>query len=134
MTLEHFDVAVGVILNAANEVLIAKRPPGKFMPGLWEFPGGKLESGESAEVALHRELVEELAIDISDPEHFMTVEEDYAEQNRHVRLHVYIVRQFKNDPKGVEGQALRWCAFEDLGKYTFPSANHPIIEALLRQD
>lgn len=129
--MEHFDVAVGVILKDDHTVLIAERPPGKFMPGVWEFPGGKLEPSESPQHALKRELEEELGIQITQSTHFMTLEETYHEHNRHVRLHVYTVREFVGQPRGAEGQAIKWCQISDLKQYTFPSANTPIIEKLV---
>jgi 8-oxo-dGTP diphosphatase len=89
---------------------MAKRPDGKPYAGYWEFPGGKLEAGESVALALHRELKEELGIVISlNPSHFselITLEHDYP--HAYVRLHVCLVQQWQGEPAGLENQVLSW--------------------------
>jgi 8-oxo-dGTP diphosphatase len=121
-------VAVGVILNAREQVLIARRPIDSHQGGLWEFPGGKLEAGESVEQALFRELKEELAIEVSECSALVTIEHDYGDKL--VLLDVCMVRAFKGDAVGVEGQVLRWVGLDQLGEYQFPAANKPIVELL----
>ena len=128
--LPHFDVVVGVILGENDTVLIAKRPSGKIMAGYWEFPGGKLEPGESEADALKRELNEELGIHCETFSKLMTVEQDYPDQNRHVRLAVYTIESYFGSLQGMEGQELKWCPRQELNNYDYPSANHPIIQKL----
>ena len=133
MTAVH--VAVGVILNEHQQVLIARRPMGSHQGGLWEFPGGKVEMGESLEQALFRELKEELAIEVSTCSPLVQIEHDYGDKL--VLLDVCIVRSFTGDAVGVEGQVLRWIGLDQLEGYQFPAANKPIIKlltALLQSD
>jgi 8-oxo-dGTP diphosphatase len=126
--MEAVHVAVGVILNAREQVLIARRPIDSHQGGLWEFPGGKLETGESVEQALFRELKEELAIEVSECSALVTIEHDYGDKL--VLLDVCMVRAFTGDAVGVEGQVLRWIGLDQLGEYQFPAANKPIVELL----
>lgn len=121
-------VAVGVILDASQQVLIARRPMGSHQGGLWEFPGGKVETGESLEQALFRELKEELAIEVSECTPLVTVEHDYGDKL--VLLDVCMVGAFTGDPVGAEGQILRWIGLDQLGEYQFPAANKPIVDLL----
>jgi 8-oxo-dGTP diphosphatase len=100
------DVAVGVLCNDEGEVLFAQRPEGKPMAGYWEFPGGKLESGESVHQALARELHEELGIDIGPSIHWRVIEHVYP--HAHVLLHFQIIREWTGTPHGKENQALHW--------------------------
>ena len=121
-------VAVGVILNTKQQVLIARRPIDSHQGGLWEFPGGKVETGESVEEALFRELKEELAIDVAKCSPLVTLEHDYGDKQ--VVLDVRIVRAFTGDAIGAEGQDLRWVGLGQLGEYEFPAANKQIVELL----
>ncbi len=125
-------VAVGVIDNAAGEVLIALRHADRHQGGLWEFPGGKITDGESVENALARELQEELGIHIESAAPWLTVHHTYPE--RTVELHVWRVSAFAGSPYGREGQPLRWVAVRQLDPGDFPAANRPIIDALLRAE
>lgn len=100
------DVAVGILMQANGDVLLAQRPPGKPYAGYWEFPGGKVEPGESILAALKRELVEELGVDPVWAEPWCGVEHVYP--HAHVRLHFYIIRQWQGEPSSLEGQAFAW--------------------------
>lgn len=104
------EVAVGILLKNSANVLMGKRPDGKPYAGYWEFPGGKLEPNESVALALHRELKEELGIEISlDSSHYqelMIIEHDYP--HAYVRLHVCLVQQWQGEPVGLEKQELSW--------------------------
>jgi 8-oxo-dGTP diphosphatase len=120
-------VAVGVITNARGEVLIAKRPDHLHQGGLWEFPGGKVEPGETVSQALHRELREELAIEVQKAQPLLTVRHAYPD--RRVLLDVWRVEAFSGHPRGLENQPLRWIAPEQLAQYPFPAANLPIVAA-----
>lgn len=123
-------VAVGVILDAANRILISRRAVDSHQGGLWEFPGGKVEQGESLYSALARELLEELGITIEGTEPLLEVRHDYGDKR--VLLDVHVVREFTGDARGLEGQPLAWVAASDLGAYSFPAANDPIVEAVTR--
>jgi 8-oxo-dGTP diphosphatase len=122
-------VVAGILRDAAGRVLIAQRPEGKHMAGGWEFPGGKLHAGESAEEALTRELREELGVEIEGLERFMTI--DHAYPDRRVIMETFLVRRCLGEPRGREGQALRWCPILQLATAGILPADVPIIEALL---
>ncbi|KMZ11240.1 Mutator mutT protein (7,8-dihydro-8-oxoguanine-triphosphatase) [Candidatus Burkholderia humilis] len=100
------EVAVGVMVHADGRYLLAQRPAGKPYEGYWEFPGGKLEPGESIEAALGRELHEELGIDVKACELWRTLEHDYP--HAYVRLFFCKVTQWTGTPHGREGQAFAW--------------------------
>jgi 8-oxo-dGTP diphosphatase len=110
-----------------GQVLIAKRPKGKHQGDLWEFPGGKVEPGETAEAALSRELAEELGIVVTSARPLIQVRHDYPD--KHVLLDVWEVLSFTGEPHGAEGQPLAWVNVEALPRYAFPAANRPIIAA-----
>ena len=122
-------VAAGVILNAGNEVLLALRPLHKHQGGLWEFPGGKVEAGESVREALARELLEELNLEVLACEPFLLTEHDYGDKR--VRLDVWLVTAHAGQLQGREGQLLDWVALAELRQRDFPAANLPIVDALL---
>ena len=109
-------------------MLLAERLRDHPFAGLWEFPGGKIESGESAEAALRRELFEELAVEIVDCEHFLTVEHHYPD--RRVEIDFFRVTAWRNDPRPLFGQRLRWVAVEALLVDELLPANVAVIEAL----
>jgi 8-oxo-dGTP diphosphatase len=100
------DVAVGILMKPNGEVLLACRPEGKPYAGYWEFPGGKVESGETIFNALKREFAEEIAVDIQSAEPWCGVEHVYP--HAHVRLHFYISRDWQGEPRALEGQQLAW--------------------------
>ena len=120
-------VAVGVIL-AEQRVLLSLRHPDSHQGGLWEFPGGKLEPVEGLEQALARELLEELDIHIGPTEPLLQVQHDYSDKQ--VLLDVHLVLSFSGEPRGCEGQALRWVSGDELRALSFPAANEAIIDAL----
>jgi 8-oxo-dGTP diphosphatase len=100
------DVAVGVLIDAAGRFLLTSRPPGKVYAGYWEFPGGKLEPGETVEAALRRELHEELGITIGVAEPWQTELMDYP--HARVRLHFCKVREWRGEMQMREGQRMAW--------------------------
>jgi len=122
-------VAVGVILNNARQVLITRRSPDSHQGGLWEFPGGKVEAGESLELALSRELREELGIDVDKSSRLLQVRHDYGDKA--VLLDVCVVWTFSGEPRGMEGQPLSWVTASRLGEYNYPAANEPIVDAVV---
>ena len=121
-------VAVGVILDDLGRVLISRRAENAHQGGLWEFPGGKVEAGESLAVALARELREELDIDIGPGEPLLEIHHDYGDKA--VLLDVHVIRAFRGQPRGLENQPLAWVHPDSLSDYAFPAANVPIIEAV----
>ena len=125
-------VAVAVIRNARNDILISRRHADSHQGGLWEFPGGKLKRGESLQQALERELREELGIEIGAIRPLLEIEHDYGD--RRVLLDVWLVREFSGEVRGLEGQPLNWVAPTELANYAFPAANRPILEAIAGLD
>lgn len=121
-------VAVGVVQNPLGEVLIALRPQHVHQGGLWEFPGGKLQAGESVEQAMQRELQEELNISVQTSSPLISICHDYPELS--VQLHVHKIESFSGVASGAEGQEIRWLKPEALDAAQFPLANAPIIKAL----
>ena len=128
MSLVH--VAVGVVRNDGGEILISLRHADSHQGGLWEFPGGKVEEGESVQDALARELREELDIEVRSSTALIEVHHDYGDKQ--VFLDVWLVDSFTGQAVGREGQPLRWCPPEDLPGFDFPAANQPIVDACLR--
>jgi 8-oxo-dGTP diphosphatase len=126
--MDALHVAVGVILNDSGKILITKRAPGSHQGGLWEFPGGKVEPGESLEQALSRELQEELGIVVGRTSPLLQVPHDYGDKA--VLLDVCVVWEFSGCARGEEGQAMAWVVLADLANYEFPVANKPIISAI----
>ncbi len=127
-------VAVAVIERLGDsgekEILIAQRAKCQHQGGLWEFPGGKVEHGESVLAALARELQEEINISPLaniPPEPMIKIQHDYGDKQ--VLLDVWRVSKFSGEPRGLEGQPLRWVALTDLAAYAFPAANIPILNA-----
>lgn len=123
-------VAVGVVFNAEGKILIALRPSDKLQGGLWEFPGGKIEPNETAEEALRRELLEEVGISITYGKALLHCEHHY--QQHHVYLEVFEIRKFEGIAFGKEGQTIDWVSPEKLLELPLLSANHPIVEAILK--
>lgn len=103
---QPIDVAVGILIRENGDVLLGERPRGKPYAGYWEFPGGKVEPGESIETALKREFMEELGIAILSAEPWCGVE--YRYPHAHVRLHFFISRHWQGEPQSREGQAFAW--------------------------
>ena len=124
---DYMHVAVAVIDNGKGEVLLAKRPQHLHQGGLWEFPGGKLESTESAQTALQRELGEELGIELLQAHPLIRIPHSYPD--RKVLLDVWHVTHWHGEPEGREGQQLRWVSKGRLHDYSFPQANRPIVKA-----
>ncbi len=121
-------VAVGVISNASQEILIAKRSLERHQGGLWEFPGGKIEPGESTHAALCRELHEELGIEVLASRPLIRIPHDYGDKT--VILEVRRVTSHVGQAMGREGQPLRWLSPKVMDPAEFPAANRPIINAL----
>jgi 8-oxo-dGTP diphosphatase len=125
-------VVAAALYDAIGHVLIAQRPAGKHMAGRWEFPGGKVGSGESERAALARELGEELGIEVQAARPFMRLAHTY--QDRDVGLSLWIVERYAGTPKSLDHQALKWVAPSQLPAEDLLEADRPFIEALARLD
>ncbi|MEB4673348.1 8-oxo-dGTP diphosphatase MutT [Enterobacteriaceae bacterium G50] len=123
-------IAVGIIRNDAGEIYITQRAADAHMANKWEFPGGKIEAGETAEEAMIRELEEEVGITASAPQLFDKLE--YAFPDRHITLWFWLVENWQGEPWGKEGQPGRWVAQNALVAEEFPPANAPVIEKLVQ--
>lgn len=126
------DVVAGVITDARGRILLARRTEGRDLAGLWEFPGGKREPGESAEAALIRELREELGIDVDLGAPLIAVPQRYP--HKRLRLDVRRIAAWRGSVKGHEGQALAWVPPHKLGSYAMPPADIPVVAALQQPD
>jgi 8-oxo-dGTP diphosphatase len=122
-------VVAAVLRDAGGRVLITQRPAGKHMGGYWEFPGGKIAPGESREQALRRELAEELGVALRRCHPLLQLRHDYPD--RSVELDVFEVDEYGGEPRGLEAQALKWVAAEELGGQALLPADRPIIEVLV---
>lgn len=122
-------MAVGVLRNGEGQVLLTRRHAQSHQGGLWEFPGGKVETGESLSTALQRELLEELGVEVEAHQHLIDIRHDYGDKR--VWLDVHEVLSFSGQPTPREAQPMRWVAIEQLSDYEFPAANGPIVQALL---
>jgi 8-oxo-dGTP diphosphatase len=125
---ERIHVAAAAVFDDRQRVLICRRPPQAHQGGLWEFPGGKLEPGETVDSALRRELMEEVGIHVISTRPLIRVHHDYPDRN--VLLDVWRVEKFSGRAAGHEGQPVRWVLPGELGRYRFPAANTPIIKAV----
>ncbi len=121
-------VVAGALTDSADRVLLAQRPEGKHLAGGWEFPGGKLEPGETRYEALVRELKEELGIEVVTARPLIHARHQYP--TREILLDVWVVSEYRGEPAGLDGQALRWCARADLPAAKLLPADRPIVTAL----
>ncbi|MEA9391793.1 8-oxo-dGTP diphosphatase MutT [Acerihabitans sp. TG2] len=122
-------IAVGIIRNAQQQIFIAQRAADAHMGGFWEFPGGKMETGETPEQALTRELLEETGIVVAQAELLATSHHQFAEKQ--MAFYFYLVEQWHGTPYGKEGQPVRWCPQAELLADEFPPANAAIIRQLI---
>ena len=129
--MNHFDVAAGILCDSQGRILIAERLGGGPFHGLWEFPGGKIVSGETAPEALSRELAEELGIEVTASSSFMNLRHEY--EDRIVTIEFFIVSEWNSDPVGREGQELRWVPTELLDADELLPADVPVVKALQRR-
>jgi 8-oxo-dGTP diphosphatase len=119
---------VAALLSDAGRVLVQRRPPGKARADLWEFPGGKLEPGESAEDALARECREELGVEVEVGAELWAADHRYEDLEVHVALHR--CRVLAGTPRGLETQELRWVAPAELTELPFVGADAPLLPLL----
>jgi len=123
-------VAACALIDPDGRVLLARRPEGKKMAGLWEFPGGKLAEGETPEAALIRELKEELEIDVTASCLAPFAFASHAYDNFHLLMPLYLCRRWRGTPRAVEGQTLAWVRPDKLADYPMPPADKPLIPLL----
>jgi 8-oxo-dGTP diphosphatase len=124
------NVVAAAILNEDDLILVAQRAPGTPLAGLWEFPGGKIEPGETPEAALIRELAEELAI-VVEPNTLVPLGfVSHAYPDFHLVMLLYICRIWTGIPHGVEGQPLRWVPLATLADLPMPPADRPLVAVL----
>jgi 8-oxo-dGTP diphosphatase len=124
-------VAAVALVDVDDRVLIAQRPEGKQLAGLWEFPGGKLEPGERPEEALIRELREELSIEVKPACLAPLTFASHAYDDFHLLMPLYICRKWEGFVQAREGQALKWVRAEALRDYPMPPADAPLIPHLV---
>ncbi len=123
-------VAAVALIDADTRILLAQRPEGKSMAGLWEFPGGKVEAGETPEVALIRELNEELGIDVASNCLAPFAFASHGYEKFHLLMPLFLCRRWKGSPTPREGQRLAWVAPGKLAEYNMPEADRPLIPLL----
>ena len=123
-------VSAVALVDSDGRVLLAQRPPGRAMAGLWEFPGGKVQPGESPEAALIRELQEELAIDTKESCLAPFTFASHAYQDFHLLMPLYVCRRWWGTVRAVEHQALAWVRPAKLRDYPMPPADKPLIAML----
>jgi A/G-specific adenine glycosylase len=128
----HHHIAVGLIVNSDNELLIALRPDEKMLGGLWEFPGGKKESGEALQETVGRELNEELGVSVSVFDKFMQLKHAYSHFK--ITLHAYWCKIESGTPQPIEGKRLEWVTLDEIERFPFPKANKTLIHSLQKME
>lgn len=127
----HKQIGVAVIWNDEGQILIDRRRQEGLLGGMWEFPGGKIEPGETVEGCVRREIQEELGIEVSVGDRLITVEHAYT--HFRVTLHVHHCQYVSGEPRPIECDEIRWVSVDELDDYPFPKANTRIIEAIREQ-
>ena len=122
----RIQVAVGILVDGERALLVQQRRSGTACAGQWEFPGGKLEHGESPEQALRRELLEELGIDVRSVDWLTREDHDY--EHAHVSLHTYLVSRWEGEVRGLEGQAIAWKSATDLRGWNLLDGAWPLLD------
>jgi 8-oxo-dGTP diphosphatase len=128
----HKFIGVAVIWNDQGKILIDRRRLEGLMGGLWEFPGGKIEPGETVEQCIQREIQEELGIGIEVGEHLITIDHTYTQLR--VTLTVHHCRHITGIPQPIECDEIRWITLDEIDHFTFPKANSQIIAALMKRE
>lgn len=124
----RLNVVAGILRDKAGRVLIAERIGDTPLAGLWEFPGGKVDPGETPGAALCRELREEIGIEVLDYDYYFRGSHEYPD--RHVVIEFYLVRRWQREPAGLEGQGLRWCRPAEVDAAELLPANEGVLQAL----
>lgn len=123
-------VAACALIDVDNRILLSKRPEGKALAGLWEFPGGKVEPGETPEETLVRELREELGIETKVPCLAPLTFASHTYDTFHLLMPLYVCRRYEGFPRGAEGQEIKWVRAGQLRDYPMPPADEPLIPFL----
>jgi 8-oxo-dGTP diphosphatase len=123
-------VAACALIDADRRVLIARRPEGKSMAGLWEFPGGKVEDGETPEQTIIRELREELAVTVTEPCLAPLTFASHNYREFHILMPLFVCRRWEGDPVPIEAQQLKWVRPNRLRDFPMPPADEPLISHL----
>ncbi|MWN06154.1 8-oxo-dGTP diphosphatase [Gilliamella bombicola] len=129
---KHTEIAVGIIRSQNCQIFITQRGEDSHLAGFWEFPGGKIENGETPYQTLLREIAEEVDIHIHQAQFLKVFKHSY--EDRDITIHAYLVEEWDGVPFAKEGQPSRWVDQEDLNADEFPDANRPIIEMLKNLD
>ncbi|MCX8574039.1 MULTISPECIES: 8-oxo-dGTP diphosphatase MutT [unclassified Gilliamella] len=129
---KHTEIAIGIIRSENCQIFITQRGEDSHLAGFWEFPGGKIEVGETPYQTLQREIAEEVDIQIHDAQFLKVVKHSY--DDRDITIHAYLVEEWDGVPFAKEGQPSRWVDQEELNADEFPDANRPIIEMLKNLD
>lgn len=124
-------VAACALVDADNRVLLTQRPEGKALAGLWEFPGGKVEPGETPEETLIRELEEEIGVRTKTACLAPLTFASHTYEDFHLLMPLYVCRRYEGHPAGLEGQAIKWVRPRDMRNYPMPPADEPLIPALI---
>ena len=125
----YIEVTAAIIIDEEGKCLIAKRKQGSHLEGLWEFPGGKIEEGESKEDCLQREILEELGLTIKVKAPFMSVEHSYGEKN--IRLHSFLCDSVSGDAALNDHDEIAWITASEFEEYEFAPADIPIVTKIL---
>jgi len=123
-------VAACALIDTDNRILLSKRPEGKALAGLWEFPGGKVEAGETPEETLVRELREELGIETKVPCLAPLTFASHTYETFHLLMPLYVCRRYEGIPRGAEGQEIKWVRAAQLRDFPMPPADEPLIPFL----
>ena len=123
-------VSAVALIDVDGRILLTQRPEGKSLAGLWEFPGGKVEPGETPEAALIRELQEELGIDTWQSCLAPLTFASHSYEDFHLLMPLFACRKWNGTPQGKEGQALKWVRSKDLRSYPMPPADEPLLPIL----
>lgn len=130
--MKRIHIVAGIIFNQdKSQIFITKRPDNLHKGGFQEFPGGKVEEGESVEQAMTRELEEEIGIKVTEQHLFEHLEYDYPEKS--LKFDFIVISNFNNEPYGKEGQEGHWVDIAKLPNYQFPEANVPILERVIKE-
>ncbi|WP_420407366.1 (deoxy)nucleoside triphosphate pyrophosphohydrolase [Hoeflea sp.] len=124
-------VAACALVDVDGRVLLSQRPEGKKLAGLWEFPGGKVEAGETPEAALVRELVEELGLSTKEDCLAPLTFASHSYDDFHLLMPLFVCRRYQGHARGLEGQAIKWVRPRDMRQYPMPPADEPLIPHLI---